>query len=408
MIPLERARELALALVPTLPARTVALAQAHRRFLAEPLVVTRPVPPGDSSAMDGWAIRSQDTRGAGPDRPVALRRVGVAVAGALPLSAVGPGETIRIFTGAPIPPGADAVVRQEEAEELPGGEIQVRAPAGPGQHVRREGEELEQGAVALPARTRLDAFALGVAASLGRVDLLVSAQPRVAVITVGDELIRPGRPALPFQVYDSSGTMLATRAAELGAAIASQMHAADDDAPIRAELEMALDVADLVVTCGGASVGDRDRVKHVLAAMGARFEVDGLLLKPGKPAAVASVLDKPVLVLPGNPGAAAVAFDQLGRPMLHRFQGVREVRRRIAVRLDAPRRKQAAVEQFLSAHLERGAGTGPPQVVIRPQGAGQILHLVGAEGWVILPRGREDFAAGEEHPMELFAGSVFE
>lgn len=408
MIPLERARELALALVSPLPARQVGLDQAHDRFLTEPLVAPRPLPPVDNAAMDGWAVRAQDTRGATRARPAALREVGTAVAGELPDQEVGAGEAIRIFTGAPLPPGADAVVRQEEAAEAKG-EIRVFAEARPWLHVRRTGEELVEGAVALPARTRLDAYALGVAASLGRIDLMISGLPRVAVITVGDELIRPGRPALPHQIHDSSGTMLTARAAELGAEIASQMHAADDDAPIRAELEMALDNSDLVVTCGGASVGARDRVKQVLAAMGARFVVDGVLLKPGKPAAVAAVRDRPVLVLPGNSGAAVVAFDQLGRPMIHRLQGVRELRRRIAVRLDSTRHKPAELEQFLSADLERSGGEGrPPRAIIRPQGPGRILHSVGAEGWVILPRGRAGFEAGEEHPMELFAGSVFE
>ena len=204
------------------------------------------------------------------------------------------------------------------------------------------------------------------------------------------------------RIHDSNGALLSALAAEVNAIPVLQARAPDDDGRIRAALEGALEAADLVVTCGGASVGDRDRVKPVLRAMGGELHVDGVLLKPGKPLGLAAVRGKPVVVLPGNPGAAAVGFDQVARPMLLRMQGVTEVRRRMPVRLDAPRRKQAGLEYFLSAQVELD-GSWPPPARIRPQGAGQLVHAVGAHGWVILPRGRGEFAAGEEHPMELFA-----
>jgi molybdopterin molybdotransferase len=143
-------------------------------------------------------------------------------------------------------------------------------------------------------------------------------------------------------------------------------------------------------------------VKPVLRAMGGELHVDGVLFKPGKPLGVAVARGKPVVVLPGNPGAAAVGFDQVARPMLLRMQGVTEVRRRMAVRLSDAWRKQAGLEYYLGAQVELDGGW-PPLARIRPQGAGQLVHAVGAHGWVILPRGRAEFAAGEEHPMELFA-----
>ena len=156
---------------------------------------------------------------------------------------------------------------------------------------------------------------------------------------------------------------------------------------------------DLLVTSGGASVGDRDRVKAVLRARGAALEVDGVALKPGKPVGLARWGALPVLILPGNPGAATVAFDQLGRPLLLALQGVREERRRVQVRLEEPRHKQGGLTYLLSARSEEGRAR------IRPQGAGQLLQNVGAEGWVVLPPGRADFAAGEEVTLELFAGA---
>ncbi|HET9451908.1 MAG TPA: molybdopterin-binding protein, partial [Aggregicoccus sp.] len=156
---------------------------------------------------------------------------------------------------------------------------------------------------------------------------------------------------------------------------------------------------ELLVTSGGASVGERDRVKAALRARGAQLEVDGVALKPGKPVGLARWEGLPVLVLPGNPGAATVAFDQLGRPLLLALQGVREERRRLRVQLEEARHKQAGLTYLLSARSESGRAR------IRPQGAGQLLQNVGAEGWVVLPAGRADFAAGEEVALELFAGA---
>ncbi|HVE86700.1 MAG TPA: molybdopterin molybdotransferase MoeA, partial [Myxococcales bacterium] len=343
MIPLERAREVALSLVATLGTEVLPLQQARGRFVAQPLLVSRPIPAVDSSAMDGWALRSEESAAATRDQPALFRVRGEAAAGAPQVPELGRGEAVRIFTGALLPAGADAVLRLESGVEV-AGELRAFIPARPGDHIRRAGEELPLGAVGLPARSLLDAYGLAVAASLGYAKVEVARPPRVGVITVGDELVRIGRAALPHQVYDSNGVLVAALCVELGVSVTYQTHAADDDGPIRAALEEALEETDLVVTCGGASVGDHDRVKHVLREMGGKLHVDGVLLKPGKPLGVAAVRGKPVVVLPGNPGAAAVGFDQLARPMLLRAQGVTEVRRRLPVRLDAPRHKQAGLE----------------------------------------------------------------
>lgn len=401
MVPLERAQALALSLVAPLGTETLPLHQARGRFVAEALAAPRPMPPCDNSAMDGWAVRAEETRSATRDRPVTLRVVGVIPAGAPPEVVVGPGQAARIFTGAMLPEGANAVLRQEAAEDS-GGTVRAFAEVRPGEHVRRAGEELGEGQVGLAARVPLDPYALWVAAALGHAHVTVARVPKAAVITVGDELIRVGREALPHQVYDSNGVLIASLCATLGVEVAFQVHAADDDVTIRTALEEALDMADLVVTSGGASVGDRDRVKHVIRSMGGTLHVDGVAVKPGKPLGVAELGGKPVVVLPGNPGAMALGFDQIARPMLLRAQGVREVRRRVPCRLHAAQHKQAGLEYYLSATLEWD-GRWPPLAHIRPQGAGYLVHSVGAHGWVILPRGRADFAAGEEQEIELFA-----
>jgi molybdopterin molybdotransferase len=224
----------------------------------------------------------------------------------------------------------------------------------------------------------------------------------VAVLATGDELIPPGVPALPHQVYESNLVLLSSLAREAGAEVVATERARDDDAELRAAITRGAQGRDLLITTGGASVGDKDRVKRVLLELGARFFVDGVALKPGKPVAVARLGETAVLVLPGNPGAATVAFDQLGRPMLLALQGVREERRRLRVRINEGRHKQAGLTYLITATVEHREGGGLPWARLRPQEAGQILQNVNAEGLAVLPPGRADFAEGDEVELELF------
>ncbi|MBF5044271.1 molybdopterin molybdotransferase MoeA [Aggregicoccus sp. 17bor-14] len=402
-MPLEQARARALALGVPLPPVPVPLALAWGRYLAEPLAATRALPGYDNSAMDGYAVRWAETRGATRDAPARLRVVGTCAAGALPAFSLAPGEAARIFTGAPLPAGADAVVRQEAARPTgpEGGEVLLFVTARPGEHVRRRGEELAEGAPLFPAGLRLESAALGVLASLGLSHARVRPAPRVALLTVGDELLEAGTPALSHQVYDSNRALLTGLCLEAGAQVVHAARASDEPEAISRAFEAARAAGvDLLVTSGGASVGDRDRVKAALREGGATLEVDGVALKPGKPVGLARWGGLPVLVLPGNPGAATVAFDQLGRTLLLALQGVREERRCVRVRLREARHKQAGLTYLLSARQQGG------EAHIRPQGAGQLLQNVGAEGWVVLPAGRADFPAGEEVSLELFAHPV--
>lgn len=409
LTPLPAARRAALDAIPAATPERVPLALAHGRFLAASLDASRSLPGCDNSAMDGWAVRAEETRGATRDRPARLRVIDTVYAGALPSRALQPGEAARVFTGAPIPTGADAVVRQEAARPTADGQhvdLFISVPSG--NDIRRVGEEVLAGSPLFGAGQRVDAAVLGVLASLGDDSALVRPAPRVAVLATGDELVPPGQPALPHQVYESNRVLVAALAREAGADVTHLARARDDEAELRDTLSRLAPQVDVLLTTGGASVGDRDLVKRVLASLGARFLVDGVALKPGKPVAVARLGDTAVVVLPGNPGAATVAFDQLARPVLLKHQGVLEHRRRARARLAEPRHKQAGLTYLVtvSALESRGDG-GEPWAHLRPQGAGQLLQNVGAEGWAILPPGRADFAEGETVEVELFDRPTF-
>ncbi|HZI15098.1 MAG TPA: gephyrin-like molybdotransferase Glp [Myxococcus sp.] len=399
---LSTARLAALDAIAPAAVERVPLLEAQGRFLAAAVTASRSLPGCDNSAMDGWAVRAEETRGANRDRPARLRLAGTVYAGALPARALQPGEAARIFTGAPIPPGADAVVRQEAARPSDDGlHVDVFITVPQGNDIRRAGEEVLAGAPLFAPGQRVGASVLGVLASMGETTARVRPAPRVAVLATGDELVPPGTPALPHQVYESNLILISALAREAGADVRHLARARDDEAELRDTLLRVAPQVDVLLTTGGASVGDKDLVKRVLASLGARFLVDGVALKPGKPVAVARLGATAIAVLPGNPGAATVAFDQLARPLLLKHQGVVETRRRVRARLSEPRHKQAGLTYLLTTTLEPSA-SGEPVARLRPQGAGQILQNVHGEGWAILPPGRADFAEGDSVEVELF------
>ncbi|MCY1030007.1 molybdopterin molybdotransferase MoeA [Corallococcus sp. BB11-1] len=404
LTPLPAARMAALeAISPAAPSH-LPLLEAHGRFLAARVEASRALPGCDNSAMDGWAVRAEETRGASRDRPARLRIVDTVYAGHLPRRALQPGEAARVFTGAPLPPGADAIVRQEAARaDDDGAHVALFLSVLPGHDVRRAGEEVMPGTPLFPPGQRVDATVLGVLASLGESTALVRPAPRVAVVATGDELVAPGQPAQPHQVFESNRVLVAALAREAGADVTHLARSRDDEAELHAHLERLVPQVDVLITTGGASVGDRDCVKRVLARMGARFLVDGVALKPGKPVAVARLGDTAVVVLPGNPGAATVAFDQFARPLLFKHQGVVEQRRVARARLSEGRHKQAGLTYLVTVAALDVRDDGPlPWARLRPQGAGQILQNVAARGWAVLPSGRADFALGEPVDVQLF------
>jgi molybdopterin molybdotransferase len=402
LTPLATARRAALDALSPAPPEPVPLLDALGRFLARDVIAPRSLPGCATSAMDGYAVLAGDTARATREAPVRLRVTDTVYAGHLPSGPLRPGAAARVFTGAPLPPGTTAVVRQEVTRPLPeAGAVDIFVPSPPGKDIRQEGEELRAGTLLLRAGQRVEASVLGVIASVGEPQVLVRPLPSVAVLATGDELVPPGRDALAHQVYESNLVLVSALALEAGARVVARERARDDDDELRAAITRLGGGARVLITTGGASVGEKDRVKRVLSGLGATFLVDGVALKPGKPVAVARLGDTAVVVLPGTPGAALVAFDQFARPLLLRFQGVTEERQRVRARLDEAHHKQAGFTYLLSGTLETRED-GNVWTHVRERGGGHALRHIGAEGHALLPPGRSDFPAGEWVDFERF------
>lgn len=356
----------------------VALREAAGRFLAEPARAERAAPPFTCSAMDGYAVRHGDVRG-----PVDLRVREVTYAGDLPGVPVGPGEAIRIFTGAPLPPGADAVVR-EESTEVRGDRVHFRHEARPGENVRPAGEDVAAGGEALPAGTRLGPRQIALLEAVGCETVDVHRRVRVALVATGDEVVRGRTP-------DSNGTALEGSLVECGFEV-RRSAVGDDVAALRGALAAALAGADALVTVGGVSVGERDLVAGVLEGLGGEIRVHGVPMKPGKPFLFALLGGKPVLGLPGSPSACLVAFEVFARPALLRLAGAGRVERpRVLLPVAEPCEGRPGRARFLWATLEPGGR-------VRPVGrdAAQVRGPAQAQALLRIPEDAGSVPAGQE------------
>ncbi len=342
LMAVEAARAVMLSAVTPLPPEEVELAEAPGRVLAEDVLAIRPQPPFAASSMDGWAVRSADGAGA-------RRIVGESAAGRGFDAELLPGQAVRIFTGAPMPLGADTVVIQEAARRE--GDMVIVEAAAAGACVRPEGLDFPAGARLLAAGSRLDPWRLALAAAAGRDRLSVSRQPRVTIISTGDELAPPGAVPGAMQIFDSGGPAIAALAELWGAAPVIRLRAQDKaEAISRAAAEAG---GDLLITIGGASVGDHDLVKPALGALGLSMRVESLALRPGKPTWFGALADgRLVLGLPGNPASAMVCAELFLRPLLFAAQGADPAPRRAWARLAAPLNANGDREHWMRARLD--------------------------------------------------------
>ena len=340
----EIARTLMLEAATPLAVDRVPLRQAAGRWLSEPVLAGRDQPPFDASAMDGWAVRSAD---AAPG--ARLRIVGESAAGHPPGCVVGPGQAARIFTGAALPSGADRVVIQEEAES--DGEFVVLSSAiRDGTCVRPRGGDFRHGDVLLAAGVRLDRWRLALAASAGTHELVCAGRPRVAILANGDELVEPGQLAEPHQIYNSCTPALSAFVADQGGVPDSLPIAPDDQDAIAARVSEA--TFDILVTVGGASVGDHDRVKPALRGLGAVMIVEGVAMRPGKPVWFARLADgRPVLGLPGNPASALVCAELFLGPLLRVLQRGAAGPDMVTARLAEPLPANGPRDHYMRARL---------------------------------------------------------
>ncbi len=331
------------------PAEWVHLAAAHGRVLAEDLVAPRDQPPGAVSAMDGYAVRAADLAGGG----ALLRLIGSAPAGGRFEGEVGPGETVRIFTGGLLPAGADAVALQENAR-AENDRVRLAGRVEPGTYVRPAGLDFRAGELALPAGRRLGARDLGFAAALNRVWLPVRRQPRIALLATGDELVMPGQELAPTQIVSSNTTALAAMVTAWGG-LASDLGIARDEPAELARVADQLTGVDLLVTLGGASVGERDLVQSVLGGRGLELDFWQIAMRPGKPLMFGSIRGVPLLGLPGNPVSAGVCAVLFVRAAICVLLGLDpappEIPAVLGRALDANDRR----EDYLRARAEWGA-----------------------------------------------------
>jgi molybdopterin molybdotransferase len=370
-----------LADVTPLPAERVPFRAALGRVLAEDIVASRAVPPFDNSQMDGYALRAADAPRPGARLPVAFE----VAAGAGGDAALPPGACARVFTGAPLPRGADSVEMQEEVERR-GGSAVFRRAAARGRYVRPAGHDVAEGAVALARGALVDPGAVGLAAALGRTELAVHRRPRVAVLATGDELVPVDRAPAPGQIHDSNSHAIAAACADAGADPVLLPLAGDDPAALRAAV-MAAAGFDALVTTGGVSVGERDLTRAALEAQGTVLDFWRVAMRPGRPIAFGRMGPTAVFGLPGNPASALVTFELFVRPALRALAGLGGGGRPVLpARLATAQVKEPGLTYYLRARarLRGGALWVEP---LATQSSGALTSVTGHDALAVLPPG---------------------
>lgn len=352
LLSVDDARAATLAEIAPLPTESVSLAQSLGRVLAEDVRAVRDQPPFPASAMDGWAVRSADC-------PGALTIVGESAAGHGYEGELAPGQAVRIFTGAAVPAGCDAIVIQEDAAR--DGDS-VRVPeVKPGNHVRPAGGDFKRDQVLLEPGVRIDPWRLSLAASAGRAEIAVARRPRVALLSTGEEIVEAPATPGPFQIYDSGAPALAAMIAGWGAEVTRAK-------PVRDQLEAVIEAmrsadADLIVTVGGASVGDHDLVRTAAEALGLSYRVQSVAVRPGKPTFFGVLGDgRRLLGLPGNPASAFVCAEMFLHPILAAYQGAPAEPATIPAKLEQDLPANGPREHWMRAKLSYADGA----VTIRP------------------------------------------
>ena len=372
------------------------LAACADSVLAVPLRASVDLPLFVNSQMDGYAVRSADVAGAGPDSPARLRVVGAVHAGDGRGSRVDDDEACKVMTGAPVPEGADCVVPVEDTRvsDADPAAVLVVAPRSPGEFIRRPGDDVRAGDVVVDAGVRLAARHLAAAASLGESGLDVRPRPRVGVVATGSELVAPGRPLGPGQIWESNSITLAAALKACGCEVTTTTTSGDDRGEFTAALDAATGDADLVVTAGAVSMGDAEVVRQVLADReGARFAP--IAMQPGGPQGLSTWRGTPVVCLPGNPVSALVSFVVLLRPVILEAVGrapVRPVRARLARDVTSP----AGRVQYLRAALGADSSGLPTADPVSGPGSHLVASMARADVLVEIPADVTSLAAGTE------------
>ena len=394
LMPVEQALALLLERATTVKeTETVDLRNSAGRVLAQPVISAVNVPPADNSAMDGYAVALSETH--------EYAVVGTALAGHPFTGSLKPGECVRIMTGAPVPAGTDLVEMQENAER-DGDQVCFTQPLKPSSNIRRAGEDIAQGSEVLPAGRRLTPSDCGLLASIGQAEVIVYRPLRVALLTTGDELVAPGTELQPGQIYESNSFVLKPMLEKLGADVSLVTSLEDTPWATQDALEQAAAASDIIITCGGVSVGDADYVKPAVEELG-ELALWKLAIKPGKPLAFGRVKSALFLGLPGNPVSSLVTLHQLGLPLLRTMSGETLCEQ---VRLNAttttPLKKSPGRAFYLTGVAVVNKEGQLDVASTGAQGSGILSSVSRANCFIVLEQDRGRVEAGETVIVELF------
>ena len=401
MLSVEEARERVLDAFTPLAPEDVLVADSLGLVLAADLSAPHALPRFDNSAMDGFAVRSNELVHASQEAPVVLEVIGEIRAG-VPADAivVEPGTAARIMTGAPVPPGADAVIPVELTEDA-GEKVTVLAAVSARQHVRPAGEDVAAGDVVARAGAEIGPGEAALLASLGLSPVSVRRGPKVAVLVTGDELVPPEAEPAPGQIRDSNSVALHALVAEAGAEVIPMPPVPDERAAVVAAFERAAELSDLVVSSGGVAVGKYDFVKDVVSELG-RIDMWRVAMQPGKPVVLGAVQETPFLGLPGNPVSIHVSFEQFVRPAIRKMRGCATLTRPVvAATLTAPLKKPAGRLHFVRVTLEASEG-GWRATPTGPQGSHIQSSLVGCHGLARFDRDATELSSGATVEVEVW------
>ncbi len=399
MIEVHEALEIILSKIHFKGIEKVPIDQALGRVLCEDIIARRPNPPLDNSAMDGYALIASDIKNATPENPVELIVSDEIAAGAIGTVEVKPGHASRIMTGAPIPPGADAVLMQEDTDKK-GNSILVKDMAEAGENIRLAGEDVAVDETVILKGCLIEPAHIGMMAVVGRSQVYVSQRPTVAIISTGDEIKDLDEIPTGSCIYNSNGYMLAAQIRSAGGIPVYLGIAPDVEEDLLEKFETAIK-CDIVVSSGGVSVGDYDLVKASLKKLGHEMAFWKVAMKPGKPLAFGEIGGKPIFGLPGNPVSSFVSFEQFARPSIKKILGYSNLAPKIVqARLTKTITKKTGRLHFLSCCLgsENGTTTATPNA---EQGSGILKSMVSANGLMVFPKDSSEMKEGDQVSVQV-------
>jgi molybdopterin molybdotransferase len=373
----------------------IILQDALGRVLAEDFVARDSLPRFDRSAMDGYAVIAADTNGASQSKPAVFQLT--------ESQEIGSRQARQIWTGNPIPKGADAVVMVEETEKA-GGNLKVWCQVTPSLNVAKIGEDIKTGTLIAKAGVRLNPYHIGLAAALGYIQLKVVEKPKIGILASGNELVEVGTSLVNKKIYDSNKVMISAECRDLGAQITDYGIAKDNTKEIAEKIQKALQSNDAVITTGGTSVGGLDLVPDAVNKLGKPgVVVHGVALRPAMPTAVAVLEGKPVLILSGNPVAAIIGFEVFGRPMICKLLGMEKTEPRPLLKAVLSRRVASALGRKtyvrVRVTLRSGEFLAEP---ISAKGSGSISTMTSSNGFLVVPENREGVSEGESVIVQMF------